>query len=108
MLPRIASRIFDTPLMIDAGKAAAIIAGIGGRFVDGGMLIEDGEQGSPVALRGSAAPRGVVASCGRLSHRKFLAPAASRNSTSFTRELITAVSVAATAAAVSPGVSTAP
>jgi signal peptide peptidase SppA len=52
LLPRIASRIFDTPLMIDVGKAAAIIAGIGGRFVDGGMLIEDVEQVSHVAFSG--------------------------------------------------------
>src|ERR1019366_7983222 len=60
------------------------------------------------APRSGGPPRRAVASCGRLSHIKFLAPAASRNSRSFTRELITAVSVAATPAAVSPGVSTAP
>jgi signal peptide peptidase SppA len=41
LMPRIASRIFDTPLMIDGGKAAAIIAGIGGRLVDGGVVIDD-------------------------------------------------------------------
>ena len=38
--PHIAARIFNTPLMIDAGKAAAIIAGLGGRMVDGGMLVD--------------------------------------------------------------------
>lgn len=50
LLPRVAARIFDTPLMIDAGKAAAIIAGIGGRLVEGGMLIEDVEAVQHVAF----------------------------------------------------------
>lgn len=35
--PEIASRIFGTELMIDPGKAAAILMGIGGRLVDGGF-----------------------------------------------------------------------
>jgi len=50
LLPRIAARIFDMPLMIDAGKAAAIIAGIGGRLIEGGMLIEDVEAVQHVAF----------------------------------------------------------
>lgn len=37
MMPHVASRIFGVPLMIDPGKAAAILAGIGGRVVDGGF-----------------------------------------------------------------------
>jgi capsid assembly protease len=37
LMPHIASRMFNTPLMIDAGKAAAILAGMGGRIVDGGV-----------------------------------------------------------------------
>lgn len=40
LMPRVASRIFDTPLMIDAGKAAAILTGIGGRMVDGGLVLD--------------------------------------------------------------------
>ena len=35
--PEIAARIFGTDLMIDPGKAAAILMGIGGRLVDGGF-----------------------------------------------------------------------
>lgn len=37
LMPHIASRMFNTPLMIDAGKAAAILAGMGGRIVEGGV-----------------------------------------------------------------------
>lgn len=48
--PHVGARIFNTPLMIDAGKAAAIITGIGGRFVDGGMVIDDVEAVSHVAF----------------------------------------------------------
>ena len=40
LMPQIASRMFDTPLMIDAGKAAAILVGMGGRIVDGGVHFE--------------------------------------------------------------------
>jgi signal peptide peptidase SppA len=50
LMPRVASRIFDTPLMIDAGKAAAIMAGIGGRVVDGGVVIDDVESVQHVAF----------------------------------------------------------
>ncbi|MBR0871191.1 S49 family peptidase [Bradyrhizobium tropiciagri] len=37
LMPHIASRMFNTPLLIDAGKAAAILTGLGGRVVDGGV-----------------------------------------------------------------------
>lgn len=37
LLPHIAARMFDVPLMIDAGKLAAIVAGLGGRIIDGGF-----------------------------------------------------------------------
>jgi signal peptide peptidase SppA len=37
--PRIASRLFGEPLMVDAGKLAAILSGIGGRVVDGGIVL---------------------------------------------------------------------
>lgn len=39
--PRIAARIFGTPLLIDARKAEAILAGIGGRLVEGGVEIDN-------------------------------------------------------------------
>src|SRR5690349_9239355 len=58
-------------------------------------------------LRRSNAPRGVVASCGRLSHRKLRAPAAASLLMSAPREGASALSVAASWAGVSPGVSTA-
>jgi signal peptide peptidase SppA len=38
-LPHIAARLFDAPLMIDKGKLAAIVAGLGGRVVDGGFSL---------------------------------------------------------------------
>ena len=37
LMPHIAARLFDVPLMIDAGKLSAILLGLGGRFVDGGI-----------------------------------------------------------------------
>jgi ClpP class serine protease len=37
LMPHIASRMFNMPLMIDASKAAAILAGLGGRIVEGGV-----------------------------------------------------------------------
>lgn len=39
-MPHVAARIFDVPLMIDERKAAAIIAGIGGRMVEGGFIFD--------------------------------------------------------------------
>lgn len=41
-LPRIASRIFNAPLLYDEGKAVAFLAGLGGRIVDGGVEIVGG------------------------------------------------------------------
>lgn len=41
IMPRIAARAFGVPLMIDARKVEAILAGIGGRIVDGGVEIEN-------------------------------------------------------------------
>jgi ClpP class serine protease len=40
LLPHIAARVFNTPLMVDAGKAVAIVAGLGGRLVDGQLVID--------------------------------------------------------------------
>lgn len=39
-LPHIAARLFDAPLMIDKGKLAAIVVGLGGRMIDGGFALE--------------------------------------------------------------------
>lgn len=50
LMPHIASRIFDTPLMIEAGKCAAIMAGLGARIVEGGMVIDQVEAVQHVAF----------------------------------------------------------
>ena len=39
LYPHHAARLFGTPLMVDPGKAAAILAGVGGRLVDGAVEI---------------------------------------------------------------------
>lgn len=41
LMPMIASRMFNTPLLIDAGKAVAILTGLGGRVVEGGIEFGD-------------------------------------------------------------------
>jgi signal peptide peptidase SppA len=41
LMPHIASRMFNTPLLIDAGKAFAILTGLGGRIVEGGVEFGD-------------------------------------------------------------------
>lgn len=41
LMPHIASRMFNTPLLIDAGKLAAILTGLGARIVDGGVDFGD-------------------------------------------------------------------
>lgn len=50
LMPHIAAHVFDTPLMVDAGKAMAMLVGIGGRIVEGG-----------VSFSGDALPGGHVA-----------------------------------------------
>jgi ClpP class serine protease len=52
LMPHIASRMFNTPLMIDAGKAAAILAGMGGRIIDGGVEFEGAVPVDHVAFSG--------------------------------------------------------
>lgn len=37
LMPHIAERLFNEPLMVDAGKLAAIFCGLGGRLVEGGV-----------------------------------------------------------------------
>jgi signal peptide peptidase SppA len=60
LLPHVAARIFNVPLMIDAAKAAAIMAGIGGRVVDDGILIEDVEPIDHVAFQNGRPSMGIV------------------------------------------------
>jgi len=52
LLPHIAARVFNTPLMVDAGKAVAIVAGLGGRLVDGELVIEGPPALDHVAFAG--------------------------------------------------------
>jgi ClpP class serine protease len=44
LMPNIAARVFNTPLLIDARKAMAMLAAIGGRIADGGIAIEGGVE----------------------------------------------------------------
>lgn len=39
LMPHVAARLFNQPLMIDPGKLAAILVGIGGRVVEGGIQL---------------------------------------------------------------------
>lgn len=62
-LPHIAARLFDAPLMIDGRKLAAIVAGIGGRVVNGGFSLAGIEAVNHVAFSGGRPSReqlGVV------------------------------------------------
>ena len=42
--PEIASRVFNTPLMIAEGKALAILRGIGGRMSEGGFVLPENAE----------------------------------------------------------------
>ncbi len=39
LMPRIAGRLFGEPLMVDQSKLAAFMAGLGGRIVEGGLVL---------------------------------------------------------------------
>jgi ClpP class serine protease len=41
-MSRIAARVFGSPLLMDEGKAIAFLAGLGGRLVDGGVVLPQG------------------------------------------------------------------
>ncbi|HCQ52692.1 MAG TPA: peptidase S49 [Brevundimonas diminuta] len=45
LLPHIAARLFDTPLLLAPEKASAMLMGLGGRMVEGGIVIVDGPAG---------------------------------------------------------------
>ncbi len=63
LTPRVASRMFDTPLMVAEAKLAAIVMGLGGRIVDGSVSIE-GPRLHTVSLDNPAA-----VSMGRIGDR---------------------------------------
>lgn len=52
LLPQIAARLFNTPLMVDASKAVAIVAGLGGRLVNGELIIDGPAAIEHVAFQG--------------------------------------------------------
>lgn len=58
LLPHIATRAFNTPLLIDARKAAAIASGLGGRMMPGEMLVAGAEPVDHVAFAGGRASMG--------------------------------------------------
>jgi signal peptide peptidase SppA len=41
LMPRIAGRLFNEPLIVDASKLSAFMAGLGGRIIAGGIVIPD-------------------------------------------------------------------
>lgn len=51
-LPHIAARLFDSPLMVDRGKLAAIVTGLGGRLVDGGFSLAGIDAINHIAFAG--------------------------------------------------------
>jgi ClpP class serine protease len=60
-LPRIAARVFDTPLMIAETKAIAFLAGLGGRLIDGGVVLPAGIAATDhVAFQNGRPSLGVV------------------------------------------------
>lgn len=63
--PELAERVFNSLLMIDPGKAAAILAGIGGRIVDGGVEFSGVAPIDHTAFSGGR----LVDSMGRLGDR---------------------------------------
>jgi len=58
--PRIAARALDTPLMIHAGKAMAILQGLGGRLAAGGIVLPEGQAVRHVAFEGGRPSMGVI------------------------------------------------
>ncbi|MCA0247680.1 MAG: S49 family peptidase [Proteobacteria bacterium] len=51
-MPYVASRVFNTPVAVHPGKAAAILAGLGGRIVGGGIEIDGSAALHHVAFEG--------------------------------------------------------
>lgn len=60
-LARIATRVFDTPLMMAESKALAILAGLGGRLVEGGVVLPAGAAVSDhIAFANGRPSAGIV------------------------------------------------
>lgn len=60
LLPRVAARVFDTPLMVAPQKMAAILAGFGARIVDGGISLDGHESVMHIAFDAGRPSQGVV------------------------------------------------
>ena len=66
LMPHIAARLFGEPLLIDPGKLAAIVLGLGGRIVEGGInLSPDLVAIDHVAFRGGRPSDAVMANAVR-------------------------------------------
>lgn len=64
--PRIAARVFNTPLLAHPGKAAAILAGIGGRVVGSKVSISGAEPLNHISVSRRGPAMGTLS--GRLDH----------------------------------------
>lgn len=60
LMPHVASRLFGEPLMVDAGKLQAILAGMGGRIVEGGIVLPGVDAVDHVAFSGGRPSMGHV------------------------------------------------
>lgn len=70
--PRIASRLFNTPLLAHPGKAAAVLAGIGGRVAGGRVAFTGAEPVQHVAFEGRGPSMGTLS--GRLDRQSGSRP----------------------------------
>lgn len=60
LLPHVAARMFDTPLMIAPEKAAAMLVGMGARVIDGGVVLEGVVPTEHVAFQSGRPSMGVI------------------------------------------------
>lgn len=75
MMPHVAARLFNVPLMVDARKAAAALAGLGGRIVDAELQIVGAEPLHHVAFENGRPSMGVVGDrLGRVIDRNGIVP----------------------------------
>ena len=75
LMPHVAMRLFDTPLMIDPGKAASALLGIGGRLSDGGIVFEGADPIAHVAFENGRPSAGRIGDrLGRAYDRENASP----------------------------------
>lgn len=75
MMPHVAARLFNVPLMVDARKAAAALAALGGRIVDAELQIVGPEPIHHVAFERGRPSLGVVGDrLGRIIDRNGIVP----------------------------------